>query len=55
MTRTTPPLPLGAETLFPELSAHRSATTAVRVGRDGELKVFTCPNDPAHPTRWAIQ
>ncbi|MFG2692808.1 hypothetical protein [Kitasatospora sp. NPDC048407] len=67
MTRTTPPHPLGAETLFPQLSAHRSTTTAVRVGRvgrdvrdgrdgrDGELNVFTCPNDPAHPTRRAIR
>ncbi|MEV5981041.1 hypothetical protein [Streptomyces sp. NPDC052114] len=34
----------------------RAATpTEVVVGRAGELNVFACPADPAHPHRWSIQ
>ncbi|MFF0292497.1 hypothetical protein ACFYST_02045 [Kitasatospora sp. NPDC004614] len=33
---------------------HNSPTEII-AGRHNELNVFTCPNDPAHPTRWAIQ
>ncbi|MFG3258757.1 hypothetical protein [Streptomyces sp. NPDC048172] len=29
--------------------------TEVTVGRAGELNVFSCPADPAHPPRWSVQ
>ncbi|GAA2097546.1 hypothetical protein GCM10009801_68010 [Streptomyces albiaxialis] len=29
--------------------------TQVIVGRAGELNLFACPSDPAHPHRWSIQ
>jgi hypothetical protein len=29
--------------------------TKVVVGRTGELNVFACPTDPAHPHRWSLQ
>ncbi|MFD7450809.1 hypothetical protein [Kitasatospora sp. NPDC059827] len=32
-----------------------STPTGVTVGRWGELNVFACPADPAHPHRWSIQ
>ncbi|MFE7488305.1 hypothetical protein [Kitasatospora sp. NPDC057541] len=39
-----------------DLPTHRCATpTEVTVGRSGELNVFACPTDPAHPHRWSIQ
>ncbi|WP_051969181.1 hypothetical protein [Kitasatospora azatica] len=38
------------------LPPHLYATpTGVIVGRSGELNIFACPTDPAHPHRWAIQ
>ncbi|MGW0576355.1 hypothetical protein ACWD25_10375 [Streptomyces sp. NPDC002920] len=29
--------------------------TGIRVGRDGELNIFTCPVGPEHPHRWSLQ
>jgi hypothetical protein len=29
--------------------------TQIHVGRDGELNVFACPADPAHPHQWSLQ
>ncbi|MFG2951882.1 hypothetical protein [Streptomyces adustus] len=38
------------------LPPHPHATpTEVTVGRWGELNVFACPGNPAHPHRWSIQ
>ncbi|WP_367047810.1 hypothetical protein [Streptomyces sp. Je 1-332] len=38
------------------LTPHPFATpTKVIVGRAGELNVFACPTNPAHPHRWSIQ
>lgn len=38
------------------LPTHLYATpTEVVVGRWGELNIFACPHDPAHPHRWSIQ
>ncbi|MEE1751408.1 hypothetical protein [Streptomyces sp. SP18CS02] len=34
---------------------HSPRPTEVTVGRWGELNVFACPDDPAHPHRWSIQ
>jgi hypothetical protein len=32
-----------------------ASPTRIRVGRDGDLNVFACPADPAHPHRWSLQ
>ncbi|MET7289911.1 hypothetical protein [Streptomyces sp. NPDC005573] len=38
------------------LPPHPFATpTEVTVGRWGELNIFACPEEPAHPHRWSIQ
>ncbi|MFD6415199.1 hypothetical protein [Streptomyces sp. NPDC060194] len=40
----------------PDAPAHLTVNpTEVVVGRWGELDVFACPADPAHPHRWSIQ
>ncbi|MEU4091811.1 hypothetical protein [Streptomyces sp. NPDC026673] len=32
-----------------------AAPTEVTVGRWGELNIFACPGNPAHPHRWSVQ